>query len=157
MALDPKTMTDAAKIRVLSDNARRQGREDIVLACRLRIAELAGQQFQEVLEREYWTALTAAEEFKTEENGKTTRLSRTRQKYARVGARQVIEDLAASPKITDGFRVLVSNGRPDLTFEGVVLRHSSLFTGPVIEASRHKLASNGVDQATIEGWLNGQG
>lgn len=149
---DPKIMTDPEKLRALMGNAKRLGRDDLVLACRFRLAELAGHEFNDVLEREFWTALTAAEEFKSAENGKTTRLSRTRQKYARVGARKVIEDLAASSKITEGFRVLCENGRPDLTFEGVVLRNRHLFEEYVLAEAKTKLLNNGLDERTIDGW-----
>ena len=150
--LDPRVMTDPEKLRSLMVNARRKGREDIASECRIRLAELAGLPFEDVLEREFWMALTAAEEFKSAENGKTTRLSRTRQKYARVGARQVIEDLAINPKITEGFRILHENGRSDLTFEGVVLRHPEKFAEDVITAAKDKLLKNGVDEQTMDGW-----
>lgn len=157
LALDPKTMADPAKIRAYLVNAKKQNRPDLVLQCQLRLAELAGLPFEDVLEREFWMAVTAAEELKTEENGKTIRLSRTRQKYARVGARKVIEDLAASPKITDGFRILADNDRPDLTFEGVVLRHHGRFDDLVVAAARQKLLNNGISESTIGNWLNHEG
>jgi hypothetical protein len=150
-------MTDPGKLRVLLENAQRKNRGDLVLSCQVRLAELAGQSHDDVLDREFWSAVTAAEEFKTQENKRTTRLTRTRQKHARVGSRAVIEDLAASPKTTEGFRVLIEHGRPDLTFEGVVLRHHSKFGAAFISASRQKLTAHGVAVQIIEGWLNGQG
>ena len=137
-------------------NARRLNRDDLVFECLKRLAHLAGRQYDEVLEREFWSAVVLAEEIKTIENGKTTLLSRTRQKYGRDGARKCIEDLATANRITDGFLILTRHGRADLTFEGVVLRHSEKFEDHVVEVARSKLLANGVDAGQIEAWSNGE-
>ncbi len=138
-------------------NARRLGHMDLALQCQIRIAELAGAEYSDILEKEFWTAVNMAEEFKTLENGKTTKLSRTRQKYQRDGARKCIEDLALRDGFTDGFRILAENGRVDLTFEAVMLRHPTLFDQNKINAVKKKLESYGIDRDSIEGWINGQG
>ena len=154
---DPNNFDDPEKIRNLMANALRLGYDDLVLGCQIRIAELGGQQFDDALEKEFWTAVNIAEEFKTAENGKTTRLTRTRQKYNRDGAKKCVEDLAIKPAITEGFRILAKNGRVDLTFEAVLLRHAGQFDESAITIAKTKLRDNGVDEMTIEGWLNGQG
>lgn len=154
---DPDTFDDPDKLRNLMANASRLGHEDLVLRCQVRLAELGSQQFDDDLEKEFWTAVNIAEEFKTAINGKTTRLSRTRQKYNRDGAKKCVEDLATRPEITDGFRVLAENGRMDLTFEAVLLRHASQFEESAVRTAKTKLLDNGVDEMTIEGWMNGQG
>ena len=154
---DPNTYDDPDKLRNLMANALRLGHEDLVLGCQIRLAELSSQEFDDALEKEFWKAVNIAEEFKTAENGKTTRLSRTRQKYTRDGAKKCVEDLAIRPAITEGFRILADNGRVDLTFEAVLLRHASQFDESAITIAKTKLLDNGVDEMTIEGWLNGQG
>ena len=154
---DPNNFDDPDKLRNLMVNAHRLGHADLVLRCQIRIAEVGSQQFDDELEKEFWTAVHIAEEFKTAENGKTTRLSRTRQKYNRDGAKKCVEDLAIRPDITDGFRILAENGRVDLTFEAVLLRHAGQFDESAISIAKAKLLDNGVDEMTIEGWLNGQG
>src|SRR5690606_8447911 len=70
---DPKNFDDPDKLRNLMANAHRLGHDDLVLRCQIRIAELGSQQFDDDLEKEFWTAVHIAEEFKTAENGKTTR------------------------------------------------------------------------------------
>lgn len=154
---DPNTFDDPDKLRNLMANALRLGHGDLVLGCQIRLAELGSQQFEDALEKEFWTAVNIAEEFKTAENGKTTRLSRTRQKYNRDGAKKCVQDLATRPAMTEGFRILADNGRVDLTFEAVLLRHANQFDESTVDIAKTKLRDNGVDEMTIEGWLNGQG
>jgi hypothetical protein len=146
---DPSSFTDAAKLRKIIANAERLGQTDLALACRLRIAELAGQKFDDVLEREFWMAVTCAEEFKTQENGRTTILSRTRQKHKRVGALQCLVDWAEDPKVTEGFHILLKAKRPDMTGEAIVLRHAEKFPPETVALARQKLEAHGVDVASL--------
>jgi hypothetical protein len=146
---DPSTFTDVSKLRKIMANAERLGQAELATACRLRIAELAGQQFDDALEREFWMAVACAEEFKTLENGKTTRMSRTRQKHKRVGAVQCLKDWAEDPKLTDGFHILLKAGRPDMTGEAIVVRHPDKFGPETVAMARAKLAAHGVDLATL--------
>ena len=155
-ALDPNKMDDPEKIRALMINADRKGRSDISWACKVRLAELAGRSYDDNLEREFWIAVHVAEEIKTQENGKTTRLSRTRQKYQRDGALKCIADLATKPGTTEGFHILADNGRVDLTFEAVLLRHHGRFQAESMEIARNKLLDHGVDEAKVLGWINGE-
>ena len=157
MAVDPKNLVDPDKVRNLMENARRLGRDDLVLACQVRLGELHGSQYDDVLEREFWIAVCVGEEIRSAETGRTTRFSRTRQKYQRDGARKCIEDLAGRSDVTDGFHILVAGGRPDLTFESVVLRHKSKFSPGLVEIAWRKLVEHGVDEGTIEGWMKREG
>lgn len=143
MAVDPQTLNDPKLVRQLMKNAGDRGMQDLVLQCQVRIAELAGQQYDEVLEREFWRAVTVAEEIATEKNGKTTRLSRTRQKAARVGVVQCLIDWALDPKITQGFQILVAS-HPELTGEAIVVRHADRFPPEAVQSAREKLAAHGV-------------
>lgn len=143
--VDPASLSDVTKLRILQKNARSAGEEKLALECLLRIAELAGNDFDDPIEKEFWQAVTCAEEFKTAENGKTTRLSRTRQKYKRVGALQCVADWAEDSKITDGFEILIRAGRPDLTGEAIVLRHPEKFSEGAVAEARKKLLAHDVD------------
>lgn len=149
MATDPTTLTDPNQLRVLAANARSRGREEIAFACMVRIAELAGQVYDPGIEREFWEAITVAEELRSVENGKTTRLSRTRQKLARVGILATVRDLAKSPKPTEGFRILVDGQRPDLTAEAIVLRYPGQFDANVVDAAKQKLKEAGVSPESV--------
>jgi hypothetical protein len=140
MAVDPSTLFDPEGLRVLAGRAKERGLEELWFKCLTRIADLAGQKFEPGVEREFWQAISAAEEIRTFENGKPTRLSRTRQKIQRVGVLKTVADLASSPGQSEGFKVLVRGGRQDLTAEAIVIRHSSVFEPGVIEMARKKLA-----------------
>ena len=86
-----------------------------------------------------------AEELRTAENGRTTRLSRTRQKHKRDGAKKCIADLATSSGFTEGFRILTDGGHPELTFEAILLRHSEQFTPDETETVQEKLRAAGLN------------
>jgi hypothetical protein len=143
MAADPKTLTNPRQLRVLADNARRLGRDDIVVECNIRIGELAGQVYDDVLDREFWMAVSCAEEFRSQETGRTSRFSRTRQKYGRVGAKRCLEDWALDNKVTDGFLILLRHGRPDMTGEAIVIRHAAKFSPAAVTSARRKLEAHG--------------
>ena len=59
----------------------------------------------------------------SEERGKNTRLSRTRQKVAKAGVVQTLSDWAAGSQETKGFRMLLERGMPEFTGEAITLRH----------------------------------
>jgi hypothetical protein len=148
MATDPDTLTDPALLRRLLANAERAGMSELVLKCQVRIAELAGQQYDDVLDREFWAAVTAAEEISSRKNRKTTRLSRTRQKVKRVGVVQCLIDWALDPKVTQGFKILVEGNHAELTGEAIVARHADKFPPAAVEAAKSKLAQYGVSIPT---------
>ena len=78
---DPQTFTDPEKLRKLMANAVRLGYDDLAFGCQMRIAELAGAahnaELKDDIERDFWTGLAAAEEFRTADNGRATRSSRS--------------------------------------------------------------------------------
>lgn len=150
MATDPATLQDANLVRNLMKNAERAGRADLVLQCQLRLAEIAGQKYDDQLEREFWTAVSAAEEISTQKNGRTTRLSRTRQKEKRVGVVQCLTDWALDPGTSQGFAILVDGGRPELTGEAIVLRNAEKFSTQAVDSARAKLKARGVDLSGLE-------
>ena len=142
---DPQTFTDPEKLRKLMANAVRLGYDDLAFGCQMRIAELVGATHDEdEIEREFWTGLAAAEEFRTADNGRVTRLVKIRSKHRRVGALRVLADQMMEAGISDGFEKLVAHGRSDLTGEAIVLRHEERFTVDVVNAARKKLMDHGV-------------
>jgi hypothetical protein len=149
MAVDPDTLSDPKLVRNLLENARRSGKDELVFKCQVRLAKLEGARYESPLEREFWAAITAAEELASAKNGKKTRLSRTRQKVARVGIKQCLEDWAFHKGTTQGFDILVEGGHPELTGEAIVVRHSKEFAAEVVEAARKRLADHGIEPSAL--------
>ena len=117
---DPQTFTDPEKLRKLVANAVRLGYPDLAFGCQMRLAQLAGNAHgiangNDPIERSFWTGLVAAEEFRTADNGRTTRLIKIRAKHKRVGAIRLLSDLMMTADLSDGFDKLVAGKRIDLT------------------------------------------
>ncbi len=89
------------------------------------------------------------EELLGQERGRTSRLTRTRQKIAKDGIRKVLEDFATSAKPAEGFQMLIDRGLSELTGEAVVLRHADGFGDSVVDAARTRLAGAGVGLADV--------
>ncbi len=149
MAVDPDTLDDPTLLRNLMKNAQAAGRLDLVLRCQIRLARLAGREYDDELESEFWQAVAVAEELASQRNGRTTRLSRTRQKVKRVGVVQCLIDWALDPSVTQGFTILVGGGHPELTGEAIVVRHADRFSADAVAAARAKLVDHGVDVEAI--------
>ncbi len=81
----------------------------------------------------------------TEERGRTTLLARTRQKLKRVGVMQTLADWALNGTETNGFKMLIARGMPELTGEAIVLRHQEQFAPDVVAAAGRRLMTAGVD------------
>ena len=148
---DPKTFTDPEKLRKLRVNAVRLGYDELAFNCQMRIAELAGNAHKDAVERAFFTGLVAAEEFRTADNGRVTRLIKVRSKHAKVGAIKVLSDQMMGEDLSDGFATLVEHHRSDLTAEAVVLRHEEAFAVDVVNAARKKLMDQGVNMAEAVG------
>jgi hypothetical protein len=101
------------------------------------------------VEHDFWRTINAFEFALTEQRGKTTRLSRTRQKVARLGVLQTLNDWAFVKGETTGFSMLLEMQMPELTGEAIVLRHQDQFTPEVIAAARQRLVDAGVDITTL--------
>ena len=149
IATDPNAVNDPKLLRNLMQNAEKAGMPDLVLKCQIRIAQLAGQQFDDALEREFWVAVATAEELATQKNGRTTRLSRTRQKVKRVGVIQCLVDWASDPLTTQGFQILVNGGHPEPTGEAIVIRHADKFPNSAVSSALEKLRKAGVEPSGL--------
>jgi hypothetical protein len=90
---------------------------------------------------DFWKSITALENELSEEWGQTIRLSRTRQKIARVGVEKTLSDLALQPRPSEGFNLLEARGMLDLSAESVVLRYPERFETEVSQAARLRLTS----------------
>ncbi|MCF7701482.1 hypothetical protein [Loktanella sp. M215] len=141
--------TDPAKLRNFRANARRLSATDVEEAAFRRLVEILPKEEPGTLEHDFWKTIHAFEEMHSEERGKTIRLSRTRQKVARVGVKETLIGFATSKTPTDGFRILIDYGCPELTGEALVLKHSKEFNPEVQLAARRRLEDAGVDPSKL--------
>lgn len=135
--------SDVAKLRNWMANATRMGAEEVADTARRRLIEVQAAANHEDVDDpmilDFWKSITALEQALSEERGKTVRLSRTRQKIARVGVQKTLADLAVQETPSDGFFLLRDRGMLDLSAEAVVLRFADLFDASVIQAAKARL------------------
>lgn len=138
--------SDLGKLRNWVRNAEREGAVAVADAARRRIIEVEASIYtdssNDPLVLNFWKSISALEFALTEERGKTIRLSRTRQKIARVGVHQTLADLALQPTASDGYFLLRDRGMLDLSAEAVVLRFPDRFDSDVLKAARDRLESD---------------
>ena len=137
--------TDPEALRTIIKNAQIHNQHSIGLAAFRKLISIVPSERPGTVEHDFWQTVNAFEYVRTTENGKTTRLSRTRQKIKRVAVTQTFKDWALSDKETDGFRMLLDRGMPEYTGEAIVLRHAERFAPDVVEAARLRLTKAGVD------------
>lgn len=136
---------DPAKLRIWIANARRKQETGIADAAFRRLISLVPSEQPGTVEHDFWQTIQAFEFTLSDERGKTTRLSRTRQKVVRVGVIETLKDWALSDKKTEGFEMLLERGMPELTGEAIVLRHPDKFDAKVQAAARERLTAAGID------------
>jgi len=132
------------KLRQIAVNAQRQGNEEVREAARRRLYEVLPAEEPGTLEYDVWQSIHALEDTLAQERGKTTRLSRTRQKIGRDKEAQTVADLILK-RASDGFRMLVDRNLPELTFEAVALKHPERFDNQVLAAARARLQEIGYE------------
>jgi hypothetical protein len=142
--VDPATLKDASKVENLMANARKQNETALADACFRRLCELRGEGFETPLERRFWSTVAAFEQLLSAKNGRKTVASRTRQKVARVGVKQILKDWALSVDPSDGFAQLVDAGQGDLAGEYIVVEFSPEFDAHVVQAALARLQKFGV-------------
>jgi hypothetical protein len=133
------------KLRELIKNARARKQQDVADAAFKKLVSLVPSCERGTVAYDLWRTVYAFEHLLTEERGRTTRLARTRQKIARVGELQTLADWAIGSNETDGFRMLLERGLPELTGEAIVLRHATEFSANVVEAAKRRLCNAGVN------------
>lgn len=133
--------SDTGKLRNWIDNARRKGVKEVEDAAINRLIEveaLKNHDNPDELELDFWKSIIALEFVLSQERGKTTRLSRTRQKIARVGIRKTLADLALSAEPSEGYFLLRDRGMLEMSAEAVVLRHPEQFDAETIAAAQKR-------------------
>ena len=136
---------DPVKLRSMIKNARERGGTAVAEAAFKKLISIVPAAKPGTVAYDLWRTINAFEQILTEERGKTTRLSRTRQKINRVGEKQTLADWAVGHTETDGFRMLLDRNMPELTGEAIVLRHDHDFEAHVVDAARRRLVSAGVN------------
>lgn len=137
-----------ADLKEMIRKARLQNESTLADAAFDRLITIAPAANPGTLEHDFWRTVAAFEQLRTEYNGKTTLLSRTRQKVAKVGEQALLAEWARS-KPTTGFRMLLDMGRPDLTGEAIVLRHPQCFSEAERASAADRLEAEKVDLASI--------
>ncbi len=140
---------DPGKLKTLIENARKHGALEVEAAAFRKLISLVPAETPGTVEYDFWRIIQAFEFVLSDERGRTTRLGRTRQKVARVGVAQTLRDWALDDGETDGFKMLLDRGMPELTGEAVVLRHADQFEPDVVSAARGRLERAGVDTAKL--------
>lgn len=144
---DPAKLKTAGECRIVMDRARERGLDDVYAAVFRRLCELSGianDDPNDPMVRDFYKVLAAYEQLLTEKNGRTTLASRTRQKIANKGVRQSLQEWASAKTETNGFRLLVTAGLPDLTGEYLVIKYQNRFPADVVADAKRRLAEVGV-------------
>ena len=135
---------DPKKLKIWLENARKKNATDVADAAFHQLISIVPDQQPDTVEYDFWQMINVFEQTLTDENGKTTRLSRTRQKVGRDGVIQTLSDWTLGRE-TRGFQMLLERGMHRYTGEAIVLRHSEKFSEAVLDAARSRLSEAGVD------------
>lgn len=135
--------SEPKELRKMADNAGNAGNHIVKEAALRKLYEVSPSAEVGTLEHAVWQSIYALEDALTEERGKTTRLARTRQKIAREGELKTVADLVTK-SASEGYRMLIERGWPELTFEYVALQFTSRFEPGVLEAAKARLSESGV-------------
>ena len=142
-------MRDPDQLRNTIRNARTKGVDEVVEAAFRRLVEVLPEAKPGTVEHDFWRTIAAFEEVLREERGKTVRLTRTRQKIAKVGVKQTLADFATDPHVPEGFKMLMDRQMPELTGEATIIRFADDFSPEVVSAARLRLVEAGVDIEAI--------
>jgi hypothetical protein len=141
------TCSDVEKLKNWISNAAREGAIGVEDAARRRLIEISAASNIEGpndgMVIDFWKSITALEFALSDERGKTIRLSRTRQKIARVGVEKTLADLAMQSNPSEGYFLLRDRNLLDMSAEAVVLRFANRFEPDVVHAAQHRLDADG--------------
>jgi hypothetical protein len=137
--------TDAEELKRLMDSAQAMGVPSVYDAAFAKRLSVLSDDAPGTVAHDLWKSIHALEQIRSEEAGKTVRLSRTRQKLKRVGVMKLLEDFAMHRSTTEGFDLLIERSLPELTGEAIVLRHKQHFSDVVVNSARARLENVGVD------------
>lgn len=153
---DEKTLSliqkcaDEKQLRNWIANAKRLQQPGLEKMAIRRLIEVMSKAQAGTLEWDFWRTIYAFEYMLSEERGRTTRLSRTRQKIARDGIEKMLIEWALDKEAKRGFEMLIERNMPELLAEAVILRHPSRFSHDVLEAARTRLLNAGVDPSVLD-------
>lgn len=133
------------ELKIIIKNAKAKADNGVAGAAFKRLVGLVPSEKPGTIEYDFWRSINAFELLLSDERGKTIRLTRTRQKIAKVGIFQTLQDLTLSSKPSRGFSMLLERQMPELTAEAVVLRHCQTFADNVVAAARDRLVKANVD------------
>lgn len=139
--------SDPKQLAKIAENARRLGQDSVRHAALLKLYAVSPAAEPGTLEHDVWQSIFALEGALKDERGKTVLLSRTRQKIKRDGEHRTVADLVMG-KVSDGFRMLIERGMPELTFEAVALKHPKDFDEVVLSAADERLRDAGFNFRT---------
>lgn len=134
---------DPRKLRQMADNAKNADNGIVREAALRKLYEVSPSAQPGTLEHAVWQSIYALEDALTEERGRTTRLTRTRQKIAREGELKTVADLVTKAP-SEGYRMLMERGWPELTFEFVAIQHPDRFEPHVLKAAKARLNASGI-------------
>lgn len=138
---------DPRELRIMADNANRLGNREVELAALRKLYAVSPDAEPGTLEHDVWQSIFALEDALKNERGKTVLLSRTRQKIARDGELETVADLVRKAP-SEGYRMLIDRGWPELTFEAVALRHPDRFDAAVLRSAKDRLNSSNASPIT---------
>lgn len=139
-----KTVADC---RTVMERALQRDMTAVYQAAFRRMCEIAGSEQDDPadpLVRGFHSMLAAYEQLLTEKNGRTTPASRTRQKLRNKGVYQCLIDWTEGTAETDGFKLLIEAGMPELTGEYLVASHPDRFPSHVVALAGERLSRHGV-------------
>ena len=91
------------------------------------------------LEHDFWKTIRTYERVLHEDEKTTVSLFKTRKKAETEGIEKTLSEWVLNKSHGWVFNILVELGKPDLTGESVVSRHSGHFDNAVVEAANERL------------------
>lgn len=137
---------EPGQLRQIAANAAAKGVANVERAARLRLYAVLPSEEPDTLEYDVWQSIYCLEDTLSVERGKTTRLSRTRQKIGRDGEHKAVCDLIMG-KQSEGFDMLIERNMSELTFEAVAIKHRQRFNEEVVQSAIARLQKVGASVA----------
>jgi len=142
---DVAKLKSLMECRTVMQRARKRNMPQVYAAVFRRMCELVGSANDDPndpLVRDFYETLAAYEQLLTENNGRTTSASRTRQKITNKGVYQSLIEWTRDKAETNGFKLLVEANLPEYTGEYLVARYADRFPLDVVVLARERLASH---------------
>ena len=136
---------DPAALRRFMKNAKERDADDVYNAAFQRLITVQPSAQVGTIAHDVWRTIYAFEQVRTEERGRTVRLSRTRQKIQRDGEVKTVTDMTLKTTPSEGFRMLKERGMLELSFEALVVARAEHFPRNIVDAARSRLETEGMD------------